>query len=417
MKTLRFVILGLFFLFVASISNAQTTTVTPPNNCIKCHSENEDDNGPAHQFVRDIHFQRGLTCADCHGGDPKLDDMDAVRKSAGFRGAPEHLAIPQFCARCHSDARYMHEHNPSLSVDQFEKYQTSTHGMRLMQKKDVKVATCVSCHTAHQINSAKMPYSTTNPKNIPATCGHCHSDSSYMAEYGIPTNQQELYRKSVHGVALLQHGDVGAPACNNCHGNHGAAPPGIASLDAVCGMCHAIEARLFDVSAHKTAFEAQGLPLCMTCHSNHGIVKPSDRFIGFDTGQICGTCHSADDQSVGSATIKQMSSSLGELVAASDSASQKVQAASFKGMMTTDEEFALKDIDQIKVQVRSSVHAFAIDSLLPKVKEGLTKSKDVQKKADGLIDEFYFRRWGLGISTIIISLLALALYLKIRSLD
>lgn len=409
----------LVWLCLGSLGAAISLAQTPPaeNNCIKCHAEVEDENGPAHLFVKDIHFQRGLSCFDCHGGDPNLEDMDLVRKSPGYRGAPEHLDVPKFCARCHSDAKYMHEHNPGLPVDQYEKYLTSVHGTRLTQKKDLKVATCVSCHTAHQIGSAKLPYSSTYPKNIPATCGHCHSDSSYMAEYGIPTDQQDLYRKSVHGTALLVNNDLGAPACNGCHGNHGAAPPGITSLDAVCGMCHGIESKLFDVSAHKPAFEAQGLPLCMTCHSNHLIVKPSDHFIGFDTGQICGTCHSADDQTPATAAIKTISSALSQLDAVSDSAAAAVKVASDKGMMTTDEEFALKDIYQIQVQVRSSIHALAPDSVTPKAAEGVKKSEEVTKKAAGLVDEYYFRRWGLGISSIIITLLALALYLKIRSLE
>ena len=42
------------------------------------------------------------------------------------------------------------------------------------------------------------------------------------------------------------------------------------------------------------------------------------------------------------------------------------------------------------------------------------KSTDVHKQAMALLDEYSFRRLGLGIATIIITLLALGLYLKIR---
>jgi hypothetical protein len=389
----------------------------PVNNCISCHMETEDENGPAHLFKQDIHAQNSISCFDCHGGDPALDDMDAVRKSKGFRGAPEHLDIPAFCARCHADARYMHDHNPSLPTDQYDKYLTSTHGIRLTEKKDVKVATCVSCHTAHQIGNAKMPYSSTYPRNIPNTCGHCHANAEYMKEYGIPTDQLEHYKKSVHGMALLEKGDLGAPACNSCHGNHGAAPPGVKSLDAVCGMCHAIEARLFDGSVHRTAFEAQGLPLCMTCHSNHEIVKPSDKLIGFEDGQFCGSCHDSGDKSTATVAIQNISAALGRLGVTYDSADAKIKEASAKGMMTTDEEFALKEVDQIRVQARSSIHAFAADSLLPKAEDGIKKANKVAESGAGLVDEYYFRRWGLGIASIFITLLALLLYLKVRSLE
>lgn len=384
------------------------------SNCIKCHFDNEDENGPAHQIGHDIHQQSGLGCSDCHGGDPALEDMDAVRASAGYRGVPDRLAIPAFCARCHSDARYMHEHNPSLAVDQLEKYQTSVHGMRLTQKKDSKVATCVSCHTAHSIGTAKLPYSSTYSQNLPTTCGHCHADKAYMSEYRIPTDQLEKYTRSVHGVALLERGDLGAPACNDCHGNHGAAPPGVKSLDAVCGLCHAIESRLFDGSPHRPAFVEQGLPMCETCHGNHEILKPSDSLIGLAEGQLCATCHSADDQSKASADIVRISEGLHSLGSATDSAAFLLHLAGSKGMMITDQEFTLKEVGQVRVQARSTVHAFAADSLMPKVEEGITKARTVQKSAMGLLDEYDFRRLGLGIASLFITLLALGLYLKIR---
>ena len=33
------------------------------------------------------------------------------------------------------------------------------------------------------------------------------------------------------------------------------------------------------------------------------------------------------------------------------------------------------------------------------------------------IDEYYFRRWGLGIATLIISIVGIALYLTIRKIE
>lgn len=410
MITLRLSATLLFLLAVSAATMA--APALHQSNCIKCHFENEDENGPAHQIGRDIHQQHGLDCADCHGGDRTLEDMDAVRASAGYRGVPDRFGIPAFCARCHSDARYMHEHNPSLPVDQLDKYQTSVHGQRLL-KKDQKVATCISCHTAHSIGPAKLPYSSTYPQNLPATCGHCHADKAYMAEYGIPTDQLEKYTRSVHGEALLVRGDLGAPACNDCHGNHGAAPPGVASLDAVCGLCHAIESRLFDISPHRVAFVEQDLPMCETCHGNHEIVKPSDSLIGLAEGQLCATCH-ADDQSKASVEILKINAALRSLGAAADTAGAILKLAGEKGMMITDEQFALQEVGQIRVQARSAIHAATSDSLLPKVEEGITKSTDVHKQAMALLDEYSFRRLGLGIATIIITLLALGLYLKIR---
>jgi predicted CXXCH cytochrome family protein len=415
MKRCKLVILlPALWLVLPVIVLGQTNT---GNQCITCHKDIESNEGPAHDFTLDVHYQKGLGCQDCHGGDPKLDDMDKVRTSAGFRGAPKRADIPTFCARCHSDAAYMHEHNPALPVDQLDKYKTSVHGKQLYQKGDDKVATCVSCHTAHKIGNAAMPHSMTNPANLPSTCGACHSDAAYMAEYGIPTDQEKLYRTSVHGNALYVKKDLSAPVCNDCHGNHGAAPPGTKSLSAVCGTCHAIEADLYSGSPHKAAFEAQGLPMCETCHSNHGIVEPTHALIGLKEGQLCATCHSADENNRAPHEIDSMSAAFASVISAADSARHILQDASDKGMMTTDEEFTLKEVDQTLIHMRSSVHAFEIDSLAPETKEALEKSKAVQTGAAELIDEYYFRRWGLGISSGLITLLALALYLKIRSVD
>src|ERR1044071_4112184 len=49
------------------------------------------------QCSQDIHFQKGLTCASCHGGDP-TSDSDAMSKKAGFRGKIERKDIPGLCA-------------------------------------------------------------------------------------------------------------------------------------------------------------------------------------------------------------------------------------------------------------------------------------------------------------------------------
>jgi len=110
-------------------------------------------------------------------------------------------------------------------------------------------------------------------------------------------------------------------------------------------------------------------------------------------------------------------SAFDSLSKAADSAEMLIKDAGVKGMMITDVEFASKEVDQILIHMRSSVHAFAADSVTLPAKDGLAKAKAVQVSAMGLIEEYYYRRWGLVISSCLISLLALGLYIKIRSLD
>ncbi len=73
-----------FILAAAALLVACPALMAQENNCLKCHQSFEDeDDGPSYKIVRDVHSQRGLSCADCHCGDATLDDMDEVREVKG----------------------------------------------------------------------------------------------------------------------------------------------------------------------------------------------------------------------------------------------------------------------------------------------------------------------------------------------
>jgi hypothetical protein len=406
-----------FVLILAALVMAGLPVGLFADNCFDCHSSwEEDPNAPSKTFPQDIHYRSGLGCSDCHGGDSTLDDMDEVRASESFRGVPTPLEIPDFCARCHSDPKYMIKHNPGLPVDQLEKYKTSIHGQRLFGKHDPKVATCVSCHTAHRIETAKAPISTVYAENIPATCAKCHANADYMKEYGIPTNQYADYVKSVHGVALLVNKDNGAPACNGCHGNHAATPPGVTSLAAVCGICHALISENFAGSPHKAAFDDMGLPECETCHSNHLIVPPHLSWIGTGDSSLCLQCHSEDDGTTGYEVASKIHNMLFKIDSAYTAATTLTDDADTKGMMVVDERLALKEVKQATIQAATEMHTLDVVKVDSVTSAGLKKAAEVDSADVAKIDNYYFRRKGLGIATLLITILAIALYFKIRSL-
>src|SRR4029079_7787060 len=105
-----------------------------------------------------------------------------------------------------------------------------------------------------------------------------------MKPYKIPTDQLQKYRESVHADALLKKQDLSAPTCNDCHGNHGAVPPGAASVANVCGTCHARQSEL--LSASPMSFNQ-----CLACHNNHDVRHPTDALIGVTSEATCVTCH------------------------------------------------------------------------------------------------------------------------------
>jgi cytochrome c3-like protein len=263
------------------------------SSCIACHRNAEEANlrKPVAAWSSDVHAAAGLGCESCHGGDPKrlkTKDPDEAAEAAmnpdkGFETAPDRLQVAAFCARCHSNAAFMKRYNPQLRVDQLAEYRTSVHGMK-NAKGDPKPATCIDCHGAHGILPVSSPQSPVFATNVPKTCARCHADAAFMKPYGIPTRQYEDYKRSVHAGALLGRGDTAAPACNDCHGNHGAAPPEAKSVVHVCGQCHAREANLYHESMKDALFQRMKVPECIVCHGNHLIRHPTPEMFHSHSG-------------------------------------------------------------------------------------------------------------------------------------
>ncbi len=457
------------------------------DQCFTCHETIGDNH--ASLFKHDVHFSKGISCAGCHGGNSKAEEMEqAMDRSAGYIGVPkgdsismacanchsnpdkmksfgsqlptnqwdmlqasvhaklsttgkEHIAqcitchgshgivsvknpaspvyplnIVKTCSKCHSDAIFMRDYNPSLPVDQVEKYRTSVHGMK-NAKGDPKVAACASCHGSHGIRTAKDAKSAIYAVNLPLTCAKCHADATYMKEYGIPSDQYEKFSMSVHGIALLQRKDVSAPACNDCHGNHGAAPPGVESVSKVCGTCHALNADLFSSSPHKKAFDEAGLPECETCHSNHEIVAATDKLLGVSSDAVCSQCHQANDQSKGYIVAKTMREQIDSLETSEQTAAGVLNEAEQRGMEVSEAKFKLRDVHQARLQSRTMVHSFNEEKLHEVVGKGLNVASIVTGEGQHAIDEYYFRRWGLGVATMIISIVTVSLYFTIRRIE
>jgi hypothetical protein len=310
----------------------------------------------------------------------------------------------------------MRTFNPALPIDQLDKYRTSVHGAR-NAAGDAKVAQCVSCHGSHNILGPADVKSQVYPVNLPGTCSRCHSDPEYMKEYKIPTDQYRKFAASVHGVALLQRHDVGAPACNKCHGNHGAAPPGVQSISNVCGTCHVINAELFASSPHKKAFDDRNLPECEPCHGNHEIIATSDKLLGTGPDAVCSHCHSATNNPRGFEAAGSMRSLADSLESIESESAALVNEAERKGMEIGAAKFALRDVRQSRMEARTVVHAFDPAKFSEVARKGIASALVVRDDAREAVREFYFRRAGLGVATLIITVLAVSLFLTIRRIE
>jgi len=406
-------IISLLSIFVLAISLFSLSLYAQKNYCIECHQELEDELlAPVVTFKIDIHQQFGLSCADCHGGNPSEEDID-LAKDKSFKGTPQRSRIPEFCASCHSDPSYMRRFNPSLRVDQLDLYWTSEHG-HLLKKGDTKVALCTDCHAAHGIQAATHPKSRTFPWNIPQTCSRCHSDKDYMRDYKIPINQRDDYKESVHAYALFEKKDLSAPVCNDCHGNHGAIPPEVTSIAYVCRQCHPSAGELFSQSPHKKAFDKMELSECEACHGNHKILPPSDEMLGTGEKAVCIQCHESDSKPYQIAS--QIKDKLDAFIEKINHANYLLEQANRQGVEVSEPKFRLTEANSKLIFVRNLTHSFSIAEIEEKIGDGEKVVAEVTRAGEDALREAKFRKTGLIIATCFIFLLALALFLKIKQI-
>jgi hypothetical protein len=123
--------------------------------CIDCHDsdlmKSEYKAIPA-EWRKSWHYRNGVSCQDCHGGDPK-DAARSMTPQSGFLGVPKPKEIPEFCGKCHLGIK--------------ENYLESGHGKALMATG--RGPNCALCHHSHDIQKASLEI--INPK----LCGICHT--------------------------------------------------------------------------------------------------------------------------------------------------------------------------------------------------------------------------------------------------
>lgn len=397
--------------FAASSGNAQTK-----NSCIDCHSVLPDKLGVTQEtFSRDIHAQKGLTCVSCHGGDASSDDpTQAMSKKSGWKGHIDRRQIPQVCGSCHSDPAYMRRYEPTLRTDQLAQYRTSVHG-KLLTAGDTKVAVCTDCHSVHNLRAPNDPQSTVYPVNIATTCSHCHADANHMKGYSIATDQFAKFNSSVHRNALMVRGDLSAPTCTTCHGNHGAAPPGVASVPNVCSTCHVFQAQMYEKSSHKGAFDSAQLPGCVVCHQNHAIVHPTDAKLGANPAGVCMQCHKPGDKC--DQARGQILARLTQLDTAIKQADQALSVAEAAGMDVSEARLGQNEARDSLTKARVAIHSFRSDVISPYIQAGLnTAGKDLKAGQDAMMERDH-RRKGLGLSLIAIGMMVFGLRLYINKIE
>jgi predicted CXXCH cytochrome family protein len=408
------------------------SAATATSSCILCHGESELWEGErrslhvtAGDLSEDVHWELGLRCHDCHGGDPDSTDfVKAHATESGFQPLLSPVDEPAFCGRCHSDIGYMRRFQPSPRTDQESEYWTSGHGQRLREHGDTEVATCVSCHGRHGIRRVDDPQAPVFPTQIAKTCATCHSNAGLMAGRvyeGKPVghDQYDLWSNSVHATALLENGDLSAATCNDCHGNHGAVPPETTSVANACGTCHVKVANLFAETQMKHRFEELDMPGCTTCHGNHEIATPTDDMLGMQSGALCADCHQNAKYGAtfaGAEVAKMLSQKLGELKRQISESEEIIAEAERLGMEVRGPKFDIREAETALTNARTLVHSFAEEPMNETLDKGLEVVADVRARAEQALGQYTYRRVWLAASTLPILLVVGILLLYIRVL-
>lgn len=271
------------------------------NLCVMCHGEKdiwETDTlhlyvGPEH-LSDDIHWQKGLRCHDCHGGNPQSFELrEAHALENGFRKIATPADVPSFCGHCHSDADYMSKSAPDANVEIVAQFWRSAHGQDLKQAADpTTAANCTSCHAKHSTRAVDDPASAVHPSRLVETCGSCHQ-----------TQRDELL-VGMHRVAGAKDdaGTATALSCTKCHGSdvHGMRP--VQDEDSPvfvhhqvqnCGECHEKSLDTYLDSVHGHGLQRSGLvatAVCSSCHNAHAVFPPPDKRSMLHATKVAGTC-------------------------------------------------------------------------------------------------------------------------------
>jgi nitrate/TMAO reductase-like tetraheme cytochrome c subunit len=138
------------------------------DTCVDCHSTptflvtNRKLFDYFQKWTSSLHKQEGVTCVDCHGGDPTRADKQGAHggELAGSEkgSAVNFRNVPNTCGECHEDI--------------YDGFRKSVHFERVVAKKQEEQGpTCVTCHGS--INGTVL-----NVTTVEEACSRCHNEES-----------------------------------------------------------------------------------------------------------------------------------------------------------------------------------------------------------------------------------------------
>jgi hypothetical protein len=87
------------------------------------------------------------------------------------------------------------------------------------------------------------------------------------------------------------------------------------------------------------------------------------------------------------------------------------------GMDDVDIGFMLQEAHQSLIQSRTLVHTFDAQKVSAHTGQGLAKAHEATEMAERQVKDYHVRRRGFGMATLFTTILALALFLRIRQME
>lgn len=151
-------------------------------SCVSCHGAHEIA-AKSDEASRVSRARQPDTCGGCH-------QREKLVYEKGKHGALHHagnIAAPA-CADCHSAHSIQTASKPEWQVavigqcgnchsDMAQSYRLTYHG-KVTRLGFAEIATCASCHGAHDVRPASDPLSTVSGENRLQTCRTCHREAS-----------------------------------------------------------------------------------------------------------------------------------------------------------------------------------------------------------------------------------------------
>jgi cytochrome b subunit of formate dehydrogenase len=316
--------------------------------CVMCHTEEMLWEGdklrlylPMESLGHDVHWQNGVGCSDCHGGDhtslnfaeahagmvptaqvrqrclvchdeQRLELVKGVHAKAGGRDEVGR-GKPLDCASCHGINPHgilpaSHERSPVYLQNQvqtcgschprdLETYGNTAHARGLYVAGLNVTAVCADCHGAHGIYYAADRRSTLHPANVGTTCSKCHQFVEQQLQQSVHARGTEPASDHSTASGRLSR----KPVCTDCHQGHPLLSPEMTAhrppVEDSCGNCHAGLYSRFSRLMHTklTDHGYVAAAKCADCHGAHDILPISDPHSKLAAGanrlETCQQCH------------------------------------------------------------------------------------------------------------------------------